>query len=94
MLKTGTAGSTGSPTGQPTATTTPYSGPVMQSALSKPLIKIDINGYGVIKTFQVESQETFHDLCLRVADKMMIDPKEATEYRLFLIETNQDKDSL
>ena len=62
--------------------------------LTKPLVKIDINGYGVIKTFQVESQETFHELCLRVADRVMIDPQEAAEYRLFLIDTNKDKDSL
>lgn len=62
--------------------------------LTKPLVKIDINGYGVIKTFQVEPQETFHELCLRVADRVMIDPQEATEYRLFLIDTNKDKDSL
>ena len=78
----------GAATGQTTTA------PTLSVGLTKPLVKIDINGYGVIKTFQVESQETFHELCLRVADKVMIDPKEAEEYRIFLIDTNKDTDSL
>ena len=63
-------------------------------AVTKPLIKIDVSGNGVIKMFYVESQETFHDLCLRVAEKVFIKPEEAQSYQLFLIETNKDNDSL
>ena len=63
-------------------------------ALTKPLIKVDINGNGTIKMFSVESQDTFHDLCLRVAEKAFVPPEEAEKYYLFIIATNETNDSL
>jgi len=60
--------------------------------LTKPLVKVDINGHGMVKTFAVEPQNTFKDLCSRLIETQTLSSAETdfSQYRIFLIETSPD----
>jgi len=60
--------------------------------LTKPLVKVDINGHGMVKTFAIEPQNTFKDLCSRLIETHSLSTSETdfSSYRIFLIETSSD----
>ena len=62
--------------------------------MTKPFVKVDIDGHGVVKTFAVDPQNTFKDLCGRVVEALAVQDKEFQSYRIFLIETSSDGLSL
>ena len=62
---------------------------------AKPLVKVDINGHGMVKTFAVDPQNTFKDLS-RLIETQSPSTTETdfSKFRIFLIETSPDGQSL